>query len=69
MHRVQRYFVKQRANENSFVIDGDDRHHIINVMRMEIGEKIICVGPRGDAAVCEIAKITVEQVVADVVQW
>jgi 16S rRNA (uracil1498-N3)-methyltransferase len=69
VHRVQRYFVKQRANENSFVIDGDDRHHITKVMRMEIGDKIICVDPKGNGAVCEIAKITDEQVVAEVVQW
>jgi 16S rRNA (uracil1498-N3)-methyltransferase len=69
VHRVQRYFVNQRAIENRFVIEGDDRHHILKVMRMEIGDKIICVDPRGDTAVCEIAKITDEQVVADVVQW
>jgi 16S rRNA (uracil1498-N3)-methyltransferase len=69
VHRVQRYFVKQSANEARFLIDGDDRHHIIKVMRMEIGDKIICVNPLGNAAVCEIAKITDEQVVADVVQW
>lgn len=51
------------------MIDGDDRHHIIKVMRMEIGDKIICVAPEGDSAICEIAKFTDEQVVADVVQW
>lgn len=66
---MQRYFVKQRANENQFVIDNDDRHHIIKVMRMEIGDKVICVDPNGKTAICEIAKITDEQVVADVVQW
>lgn len=66
---MQRYFVKQSANENRFLIEADDRHHMIKVMRMEIGDKIICVGPFGNAAVCEIAKITDEQVVADVVQW
>ena len=69
MHRLQRYFVKERASENSFLIDADDRHHMIKVMRMELGDKIICVDPNGDGAVCEIVKITDEQVVADVVQW
>lgn len=66
---MQRYFVKHRTNENSFVIDADDRHHMIKVMRMEIGDKVICVDPKGDTAVCEIAKITDEHVVVDVVQW
>lgn len=69
MHRVQRYFVKNRANEERFFIDADDRHHIIKVMRMDIGEKIICVDPDGNSAVCKIAEITDERVVADVVQW
>lgn len=69
MHRVQRYFVKHRANEGRFFIDAEDRHHIIKVMRMEIGEKIICVDPDGNSAICKIAEITDERVVADVVQW
>ncbi|MEH7275746.1 16S rRNA (uracil(1498)-N(3))-methyltransferase [Neobacillus vireti] len=66
---MQRYFVKQRASDNRFQIDGDDRHHLLKVMRMTIGDKIICVDPKGDTAICEIAKITDEHVVADVVQW
>lgn len=69
MHRVQRYFVKHRANDLRFLIDGEDLHHIINVMRMEMDDNIICVEPEGKAAVCKIVKITDEQVVADVVQW
>lgn len=69
MHRVQRYFVKHRANELRFLIDGEDRHHMVKVMRMEIDDNIICVEPEGKAAVCKIVKITDEQVVADVVQW
>lgn len=66
---MQRYFVKNRANDNSFFIDEEDRHHIVKVMRMQIGDEIICVDPDGKSAVCKIAEITDEQVVADVVQW
>jgi 16S rRNA (uracil1498-N3)-methyltransferase len=69
VHRVQRYFVKHRANDHHFLISGEDHHHIIKVMRMEIDDNIICVQPDGKAAVCKIVKITDEQVVADVVQW
>jgi 16S rRNA (uracil1498-N3)-methyltransferase len=69
VHRVQRYFVKQRANDRRFFIDEEDRHHIIKVMRMEIGQQLICVDPVGKAAICKIAEFTDEQVVADVVQW
>jgi 16S rRNA (uracil1498-N3)-methyltransferase len=69
VHRVQRYFVKYRANENRFWIDAEDRHHLIKVMRMGVGDEIICVDLEGKSAICKIAEITDEQVVADVVQW
>ncbi|MFJ5715424.1 16S rRNA (uracil(1498)-N(3))-methyltransferase [Neobacillus sp. NPDC093127] len=66
---MQRYFVKHRANDDSFFIDEEDRHHIVKVMRMQIGDQIICVDPEGKQAICRLAEITDESVVADVVQW
>jgi 16S rRNA (uracil1498-N3)-methyltransferase len=69
VHRVQRYFVNERVNDNRFFIGAEDRHHILKVMRMQIGDQIVCVDSEGKSAVCNIAEITDEQVVADVVQW
>jgi 16S rRNA (uracil1498-N3)-methyltransferase len=66
---VQRYFVKYRAIDDCFLIDEEDRHHIVKVMRMQIGDQIICVDPEGKQAICRLAEITDESVVADVVQW
>ncbi|WP_066257703.1 16S rRNA (uracil(1498)-N(3))-methyltransferase [Neobacillus drentensis] len=66
---MQRYFVKQRANGNRFLIDEEDRHHIVKVMRMQLGDQIICVDQEGKQAVCALAEITDTSVVADVVQW
>ncbi|MEH7120822.1 16S rRNA (uracil(1498)-N(3))-methyltransferase [Neobacillus vireti] len=66
---MQRYFVKQPANDHHFFIDEEDRHHIVKVMRMEIGDQIICVDPNGKQAVCRLTEITNSSVVADVVQW
>jgi 16S rRNA (uracil1498-N3)-methyltransferase len=66
---VQRYFVKQLANDNHFIIDEEDRHHIVKVMRMQIGDQVICVDSEGKQAVCRLAEITDSSVVADVVQW
>ncbi len=66
---VQRYFVKQRTNSDRFLIDEEDRHHIVKVMRMQIGDQIICVDQEGKQAVCTLAEITDTSVVADVVQW
>lgn len=66
---MQRYFVKHRASDHRFYLEGDDRHHIVNVMRMQQGDQIICVDVQGNQAVCKLAEITDERVVADVVQW
>ena len=66
---MQRYFVDQIANENRFNIVGDDYHHIVRVMRMKEGDQIICVSLLNKSAVCAIAEITDEQIIAEVVQW
>src|SRR3954468_3481999 len=66
---MQRYFVGQQANNDHFLINEEDRHHIVKVMRMEIGDQIICVDPEGKQAVCKLSEITNSSVVADVVQW
>jgi 16S rRNA (uracil1498-N3)-methyltransferase len=69
VHFLQRYFVKQRAIDNRFFIEEEDRHHISKVMRMSIGDEIICVDPDNLSANCRITEITDEQVIVDVVQW
>ena len=65
---MQRYFVDQTTEER-FVIKGDDFRHIVKVMRLKINDQIICTTSKGEGAICQIAEITDEQVVADVVQW
>jgi len=67
--RLQRYFVNDLANDHQFIISGEDHHHIWKVMRMKIGDPIICVDPRSRAAICQITEITEEKTVADVVKW
>jgi len=66
---MQRYFVNQQVNSGSFLIVGDDRHHIIRVMRMQVGDKIICVDPNNKSAVCSIVEITESGVAAEIVKW
>ncbi|PLS01201.1 16S rRNA (uracil(1498)-N(3))-methyltransferase [Neobacillus cucumis] len=66
---MQRYFVQQQVKDDHFFIDEEDRHHIVKVMRMQIGDQIICVDPDGKQAVCSLSEITNSSVVADVVQW
>lgn len=66
---MQRYFVKSSSDENRFFISGEDRYHIRNVMRMQPGDSIICVGPEGKSAVCKLAEMTDEYVTANVIEW
>jgi len=66
---VQRYFVKQQAMDNRFILEKEDRHHIVNVMRMQSGDRIICVDPQGKGAMCRIVEMTDDQLLADVVEW
>lgn len=65
---MQRYFVDPTAEEQ-FSLTGEEFHHIVNVMRFKVGDQIICTTSKGEGAICQIAEITDEQVVADVVQW
>lgn len=66
---MQRYFVNAPSEDGRFYIEGEDYHHIVRVMRMKQGDQIVCVSPNGESAICEIAEITGEQAVADIVQW
>jgi 16S rRNA (uracil1498-N3)-methyltransferase len=66
---MQRYFIEEQGNNDQINISGDDHHHIVRVMRMKSGDEIICVMPDGKSAICQIAKITDENVVANVVKW
>jgi 16S rRNA (uracil1498-N3)-methyltransferase len=64
---LQRYFVNQ-FKEDRFYIPEEDRHHIVKVMRLKVGDSIICA-INGKSAVCAIEEITDKQVVAVVVKW
>ncbi|TCN24655.1 16S rRNA (uracil(1498)-N(3))-methyltransferase [Mesobacillus foraminis] len=66
---MQRYFVTRPAEDGKYEILEDDFHHIVRVMRMKTGDQIICVNPNGASALCEIAEITSEKAVANVVKW
>lgn len=66
---MQRYFVNNQPPTQQFEINGEDRHHIANVMRMKKGDQIICVALDGRSAVCVIAEITDEKIITDVVKW
>lgn len=65
---MQRYFVKECVGEQ-FIITGEDHHHITRVMRLKDNDQILCTTLDGRSAVCSIAEITGENVIANVVKW
>ncbi|UOY94056.1 16S rRNA (uracil(1498)-N(3))-methyltransferase [Ectobacillus sp. JY-23] len=64
---MQRYFVERIENEE-VLLNGDDAHHIVKVMRMQPGDVLYCCA-NGKTALCTVAEITNEFVKAAVVQW
>ncbi|WP_101844332.1 16S rRNA (uracil(1498)-N(3))-methyltransferase [Halobacillus sp. Marseille-P3879] len=60
---MQRYFVESSNWDQTHVyINNDDVHHIVNVMRMTEGDKLICIHPDEGPAVCSITAIRTGQV-------
>ncbi|RDW21759.1 16S rRNA (uracil(1498)-N(3))-methyltransferase [Oceanobacillus chungangensis] len=67
---MQRYFIPQTDWEGNEVnIKGDDAHHIIRVMRSQVGDQIICNHQDGNAAVCKITSLNQDSVHATVIEW
>jgi len=67
--RMQRYFASYSTENNCFFITGEDCHHISKVMRMKEKDEIICVSENQKTALCSIAEISTDQVIASVIQW
>jgi len=66
---MQRYFIETFNDENQAFISGEDVHHISRVMRMEIGDEIICCDSQKRVAICKITEITNDSVLANIVEW
>jgi 16S rRNA (uracil1498-N3)-methyltransferase len=67
---LQRYFINQsQIQDGRIFITGDDYHHISRVMRMNTGDRIICIDNSGSAALCEITEISSDTVTLNVLEW
>lgn len=67
---MQRYFLQEdNFQENLITISGEDFHHITRVMRMEPGDRMICVKKNGQAALCIITEIANDTVLGTVIEW
>lgn len=65
---MQRYFVDEQNWQSDTVnIIGDDRHHIVNVMRMNVGDSLIACHPKGVSYQCSIIAINTTEVTCQIV--
>jgi 16S rRNA (uracil1498-N3)-methyltransferase len=67
---MQRYFLQDNNfEENSVAISGEVYHHITRVMRMDTGDRIICVKNNGQSATVEITEIANDTVMGTIIEW
>lgn len=67
---VQRYFVPDKQlQDGHFSIVGEDVKHISKVMRMVIGDQLICINDHGQVAQCEITSISSSEVTGTVIDF
>lgn len=67
---MQRYFVEPHLFFGQQVtITGDDVHHIVNVMRSEIGQEILVSDGQGRTARARLTEIAGKQVLAQIMEW
>ncbi len=71
MTRLQTYFVAEENWRENEVSITEDAHHIIRVMRYNIGDQIICVHPDRKMAKCVITELNKQDgiVRATIIEW
>lgn len=67
---MQRYFLNQNADENQrfFITKKEDIHHITNVMRNSVGNKIILTFKDQSVYTCEIVEISNEGITVSLLE-
>lgn len=65
---MQRYFIPaDQFNDSIVTIQGQDYHHIVNVMRMNEGQSIIC-STNGLSYLCEIKQISDDELTCIIIE-
>ena len=65
---MQRYFVEKTV-DNKIEICGEDARHIVKVMRMTSGDKVLCCTKEGKTALSMITEIANDCVLLEVEEW
>lgn len=66
---MQRYFIaKEQMHEDSCVLKGQDVHHILHVMRLGLGDKIICSNGAGRTVLAKLTEVSKERILCQIVE-
>lgn len=64
---MQRYFVaSEQMSDKHVTINSDDAAHITKVMRMQPGDKIVCINQEQRAVLCVLESVTLNEVTASI---
>jgi 16S rRNA (uracil1498-N3)-methyltransferase len=66
---MTRFFIPaEQIKGNSVILKGSDRHHLLNVMRQDVGSKITVLNGKGAEYVAEIKEIGPDFVTGEIVE-
>jgi len=63
---MQQIFIKDDPIDGKFRIEGDDAHHLANVVRLKIGEKIRVSTASEESYLCSVVEVTSTELVVQV---
>ncbi|GAE26953.1 ribosomal RNA small subunit methyltransferase E [Halalkalibacter wakoensis JCM 9140] len=66
---MQRYFVaKEQMTDHNVQLVGEDVKHIVKVMRMDLGDKIVCSDNDARTVICTISSYSDKEVIAEIIE-
>jgi len=65
---MQRYFLTEMPTESRFALDDETKHHLMNVLRGQVGTKAEFVTPEQTLLIAEVVEINAEQVWMKVIE-
>jgi 16S rRNA (uracil1498-N3)-methyltransferase len=67
--KMQRYFVKKEQMTDKVVhILGEDVKHISKVMRMDVGDEVICSDNHSRTVKCRLSNLSDKEIIADIIE-
>ena len=66
---MTRFFISSdQIKDNSVILKGEDRHHLLNVLRQGPGDEITVLNGKGEEYLVRITDVTVDQVKGEIVK-